>query len=209
MSQRATVVTESPQKREAIIEEAIATFAKDGFRNSDVQVIADGAGVGKGTVYRYFGNKEDLFWATCMAVLKRLIAHLMAAISPIESPLAKLRAAAAAYAEFFEANPRYLEVFVQERSQFRGHAPENHLKYHEEVLDRFGGILQKGIELGEFRDLDVRKTIISLTSLVYGSVVWACYARDDRPLTERTLHAVDIFFDGIRAAPSSDQGTQS
>ena len=205
MSQRATITTKSPQKKEAIIEQAIATFAKDGFRNSDVQVIADGAGVGKGTVYRYFGNKEDLFWATCMAVLERLVAHLMAAISPIESPLEKLRAAAAAYAEFFEQNPRYLEVIVQERSQFRGHAPENHLKYHEKILNHFGGILQEGIEIGEFRDLDVRKTIISMTSLVYGSVVWACYAQDDRPLTERTLHAAEIFFDGIRTNPNLDE----
>ena len=43
MSPRATTVTESPQKRGAIIEHAIATFAEDGFRNADVQVIADGA----------------------------------------------------------------------------------------------------------------------------------------------------------------------
>ena len=77
------------------------------------------------------------------------------------------------------------------------------------MLDKFGGILQEAIELGEFRDLNVRETIISMTSLVYGSVVWACYSHDDRPLTERTLHAVDIFFDGIRVNQSSDQGTQS
>jgi AcrR family transcriptional regulator len=202
MSQRATIITKSPQKKEAIIEQAIATFAEDGFRNSDVQVIADRAGVGKGTVYRYFGNKEELFFATSMAVLERLVARLMAAIAPIESPLAKLRASAAAYAEFFEADPRYLEVFVQERSQFRGHAPEDHLRYHEEVLDCFAAILREGIQLGELRDLDARETIISLSSLVYGSVIWACYANDDRTLTKRTLHAVDIFFDGIRANPT-------
>jgi AcrR family transcriptional regulator len=205
MSQRATTVTESPLKREAIIEHAIATFAEDGFRNADVQAIADGAGVGKGTVYRYFGNKEELFWATCMAVLERLAAHLMAAVSPVESPLEKLRAAASAYAGFFEANPRYLEVFVQERAQFRGYVPENHLNYHEKLFDRFGEILQRGIQLGEFRDVDVRKTMISLNGVVYGSVVWACYAKDDRPLPERTLHAVDIFFDGIRANPNPDE----
>lgn len=202
MSQRATTTTESPLKRGAIIEQAIATFAEDGFRNADVQVIADGASVGKGTVYRYFGNKEGLFWATCMAVLERLVSHLMEAISTVESPREQLREAAVAYAGFFEANPRYLEVFVQERAQFRGQMPENHLDYHEEVLNRFGEILQRGIEICEFRDVDVRETIISLSGVVYGSVVWACYAKDDRPLTERTLHAVNIFLDGIRAVPN-------
>ena len=207
MNQRATI-TESPLKREAIIEKAISAFAEDGFRNTDVQVIADGAGVGKGTVYRYFGNKEDLFWATSMAVSERLVAHLTAAISPIESPCEKLRAAAAAYAGFFEADPRYLEVFVQERAQFRGYAPEHHLKYHEEMFDRFGEILQKGIELGEFCDVDVGKAMISLNGVVYGSVVWACYTKDERPLTESTLHAVDIFLDGIRANPKTNRGTQ-
>ena len=184
-----------------ILDQAIATFAEDGFRNADVQAIADAAQVGKGTVYRYFGNKESLFWATSMAVLQRLTSQLMAAIEPLQSPLEKLRAAAAAYAGFFQADPRYLEVFVQERAQFRGRVPEDHLNYHEELFDRFGEILQRGIELGEFRDLDVRKTLISLNGVVYGSVVWACYAMDDRPLTERTLHAVDIFFEGIRATP--------
>ncbi len=205
MTQRATITTKSPQKKDAIIEQAITTFAEDGFRNADVQLIADRAGVGKGTVYRYFGNKEDLFFATSMAVLERLVARLMAAVAPIESPLAQLRASAAAYAQFFEENPRYLEIFVLERSQFRGHAPQDHLRYHEEVLDRFAAILREGIQLGEFRDLDARETIISLSSLVYGSVIWACYASDDRTLIERTLHAVDIFFDGIRANPIANK----
>ena len=202
MPQRATTTADSTQKREAIIEQAIVTFAEDGFRNADVQVIADGAGVGKGTVYRYFGNKEDLFWATSMAVARRLVDHLMAAVCKVESPLEKLRSAAAAYAGFFETDPRYLEVFVQERAQFRGHVPEDHLQYHEEVFDSFGEILQRGIELGEFREVNVHNTMISLNGVVYGSVVWACYAKDDRSLTERTLHAVDIFFDGIRATPN-------
>jgi AcrR family transcriptional regulator len=205
MPQRATTTSEPLQKREAILDQAIAAFAEDGFRNADVQAIADAAGVGKGTVYRYFGNKESLFWATSMAVLQRLTSDLTAAVECLESPLEKLRAVAAAYAGFFESDPRYLEVFVQERAQFRGRVPEEHLNYHEELFDRFGQILQKGIELGEFRDVDVRQTLISLNGVVYGSVVWACYAMDDRPLTERTLHAVDIFFEGIRV--NTDRGT--
>ena len=50
--------SEDPDKRLAILEQAIHTFAEQGFRDADVQLIADRAGVGKGTVYRYFGNKK-------------------------------------------------------------------------------------------------------------------------------------------------------
>ena len=64
-----------------------------GFRGTDVQVIADRAGVGKGTVYRYFRNKEDLFWAATYEVLMRLERHLEAAMEGVEGAAAKLRAA--------------------------------------------------------------------------------------------------------------------
>ena len=63
---------EDPGKRQAILDQAIHTFAEVGFGRADVQVIADRAGVGKGTVYRYFKSKEDLFWATTYDVLLRL-----------------------------------------------------------------------------------------------------------------------------------------
>ena len=37
---------------------AIRQFARDGYAQTDVQLIADAVGVGKGTIYRTFGNKE-------------------------------------------------------------------------------------------------------------------------------------------------------
>jgi hypothetical protein len=59
-------------KRATILAKAIETFAKDGFQNADVQMIAENAGVGYGTVYRYFRTKEELFWSATHVVLERL-----------------------------------------------------------------------------------------------------------------------------------------
>src|SRR4030042_2121028 len=105
---------EDPHKHRAILDQAIRTFAEVGFRGADVQVIADRAGVGKGTVYRYFGNKEDLFWATTFEVLERLDRHMLQAMEGIEGAAEKIRAACVAHGAFFEANPQHLEVFVQD-----------------------------------------------------------------------------------------------
>ena len=52
---------ENNPKRALILKHAIETFAREGVRHTDVQVIADQAGVGKGTVYRNFDSKEELF----------------------------------------------------------------------------------------------------------------------------------------------------
>jgi len=47
-------------KREAILNAALELFAERGFYGTAVPLIAERAGVGAGTIYRYFENKEAL-----------------------------------------------------------------------------------------------------------------------------------------------------
>ena len=64
MAQQLAKERQVKQKRAVILNTALKIFARDGYADTDVQVIADLAGVGKGTVYRHFGNKQELFLAT-------------------------------------------------------------------------------------------------------------------------------------------------
>ena len=50
----------SGDKREAILEAALHLFVERGFYGTAVPEIADRAGVGAGTIYRYFESKEAL-----------------------------------------------------------------------------------------------------------------------------------------------------
>jgi AcrR family transcriptional regulator len=190
--------SEDPGKRLAILEEAIRTFAELGFRGTDVQVIADRAAVGKGTVYRYFGSKEDLFWAATFEVLLRLDRHLFGAAEAVEGACAKIRAAALAYAEFFEANPQCLEMFVQDRAEFRGTGPESHREHHQEMIRRFEAVFQQGIQSGELRPVDALLTTHALGSLLYGIVVLGCHL-SPLPPVQMAEHGIDIFLRGLQA----------
>ena len=49
-----------PDKREAILNAALELFVERGFWGTAVPEIADRAGVGAGTIYRYFESKEAL-----------------------------------------------------------------------------------------------------------------------------------------------------
>src|SRR5215211_5667849 len=49
------------QRREDILARATELFARDGYADLDLQVLADSLGIGKGTLYRHFGSKQDLF----------------------------------------------------------------------------------------------------------------------------------------------------
>ncbi len=194
---------ELSEKGEAILEQAIQTFAELGFRATDVQVIADRAAVGKGTVYRHFGTKEDLFWATAFEVFKRMRHALVEAERAASGAAAKLRAACGAYGQFFDEHPEYLEVFVQDRAEFRGTGPEAYKADHEQLLQHFLGIVERGIATGEFRPVDARKTMVALSGLLYGATVQGCYLSHGTSMQEVIEHGVDVFLAGMLIAPST------
>jgi AcrR family transcriptional regulator len=49
--------------KEKIVESALFTFSKYGYDRTRMEDIAEGAKVSKGTLYLYFRNKEELFYA--------------------------------------------------------------------------------------------------------------------------------------------------
>jgi AcrR family transcriptional regulator len=184
-------------KEDAILRESVRVFAREGFRGTDVQEIADRAGVGKGTVYRYFGDKQTLFWASAYWVLEQLHGRLASASNPAEGAIAKLRASCRAYAEFFVENPDYLEIFVLDRAEFRGRAPERHQELHERMVCEFAEIVEQGMASGEIRRGDARTIVWSLGSALYGSVVFATYSKQQQSITELAEYATEIFLRGI------------
>ncbi len=50
----------SPDKREAILDAAVRLFAERGYHGTPMPLLAEEAGVGAGTMYRYFPSKEEL-----------------------------------------------------------------------------------------------------------------------------------------------------
>ncbi|MFL6478814.1 MAG: TetR/AcrR family transcriptional regulator [Nitrososphaera sp.] len=54
------------------MQSAMENFAKHGFDRTRMEDIATAAGLAKGTLYLYFKNKEDLFYAICDHNLEEL-----------------------------------------------------------------------------------------------------------------------------------------
>lgn len=53
-------VVDKKEKKDQIITAAVREFAKKGFAKTTINDIAEAAGIGKGTVYEYFKNKEEI-----------------------------------------------------------------------------------------------------------------------------------------------------
>jgi AcrR family transcriptional regulator len=104
--------------REKIIIKAIQLFSENGLGSVSMQVIAEKADIGKGTIYNYFKNKDILLAECVEKILNEIIASVQSSLllkgkSSLEESINSLFAA---YIDFFKANLPYLKVF----SQFKG-----------------------------------------------------------------------------------------
>jgi AcrR family transcriptional regulator len=88
VAERRTPARDGPRgridKRQAILAAAAAVFAREGYAQAGVDVIAAEAGVAKPTVYNHFGDKESLFRASLAADADRALATHLAAVEQLQ-----------------------------------------------------------------------------------------------------------------------------
>src|SRR5581483_6852248 len=119
------------RKREEILACAARVFAARGFPGTDVQAVADAAGVAKGTLYLYFPSKEEMFLAAVDYGIKQLKAYIDSCIAEIADPLDRIGAAIRAYLRFFKEHPELVELLILERAAFRDRQTPTYFQHRE------------------------------------------------------------------------------
>lgn len=71
-----------PDKRDEIVRAALELIAEHGFHGAPMAMIADRAGVGAGTIYRYFENKDVLINELYLEIEKHIITAIQEGYSP-------------------------------------------------------------------------------------------------------------------------------
>src|SRR5262245_45693763 len=100
----------SADRGERIVAVAAAIFAREGYRNTDIQDVADALGIGKGSIYRRFPSKQDLFLAAVDSGMSELRDRVHAAADAETDPLEQIRAAVRAYLGFIAEHPQFAEL---------------------------------------------------------------------------------------------------
>lgn len=204
------------KRRKAILQHALKVFAREGFHRADVQVIADLAKVGKGTVYRHFGNKEELFLATGKHCVQWLGEYVRTNVGDEQQATEivqqhgsgeLLRRIAIACAEFYQKNPQTVEMMIQERAEFRESVFPTHLMYRAETRAGLDELIAAAIAAGEFRQVNAKSVTDALADLLFGTVVNGCLEGSRSKLVQRVTDAMDIFLHGLVAQPG--QATDS
>ncbi len=185
------------EKRRLTLDTALKVFAREGFAEADVQVIADLAKVGKGTIYRHFGNKRELFLATARHCMDQMGEYLREQVKEDPSVAKVLREIALSYARYYELHPEAVEIMIQERASFREQVFPTYLMHRAETRAEFEAFLQAGMQRGELRELPVADVTNAFADLLYGSVVSGCLEGAKGSLLQRVGRAVEIFLSGL------------
>ena len=178
-----------PEDRpEQIIKAALAVFGECGLANARLQDIAERAGVSKGTIYLYFPNKEELFREmirqTAVAAIERAEQADVQG-TPTNQLLAFMRGYWA-----FVRSPVFLTIYrlvLGELHQF----PDLAKFYAHEVVARgqklLAGIIRRGIDAGEFREIDPMVAARMVVALTVMNGIW----RDEHTGVPLLAHKTD------------------
>lgn len=187
----------APRRREEILEVASQLFATRGYPGTDLQLVADELGVGKGTIYRYFDTKEALFLAAVDRAIRRLSDQVYADMAKVIDPLEQVAVAARSYLAFFDAHPNCVELLIQERAEFRDRKKPTYFEHREANIGRWHDLFRGLVAAGRVRDMPIRDITDAISDLLYGTIFTNYFAGRKEPLEVQAQRVLNVVFLGI------------
>jgi len=185
--------TLTPGKRAEILSAATDVFARKAFHEVRADEIAAEAGVGKGTLYRYFPTKDDLFYAAVLAGFDEMDQALDELRERGEDPATALASVAREAIRIFWSRPSFNMVLHRDARRFR--ARERELRLRREALVRFvRETISRGESSGVFRPVDPRIATEMFLGMVRAAILHRS-ASDSPAVLVRAL--TDAFVGGI------------
>lgn len=184
-------------RREEILDAATRLFAERGYVDTDTQLLADELHVGKGTLYRYFPSKRELFLAAVDRGMRKLCAHIDASIEPIEDPPERIAQVVHAYLGFFAEHPELVELLIHERSQFKDRKKPTYFEHREANRERLRDLYRSYISEGQIRDMPVDRILDVLGDLLYGTMFTNYFSGRQTSVEAQARDILDVVFHGI------------
>lgn len=186
-------------RQEQILDAAARLFAEHGYEGADTQLLADELGVGKGTLYRYFPSKKDLFLAAADRVMRQMRLQIDAAIEGVTDPLDRIRVAITTYLAFFAANPDFVELIMQERAHFKDRKEPTYFQHRKLNVERWKDLYRKLIGEGRVRNMPVERITDVMGDLCYGTMYTNYFTGRNKPFDVQARDILDVVFHGILA----------
>ncbi|MFO8007829.1 MAG: TetR/AcrR family transcriptional regulator [Candidatus Brocadiia bacterium] len=190
---------EVSEKARKIMKTAERLFAAGRFGEVTLDDICHEARVGKGTIYRYFEDKEDLYYQVIIHGFEELVADIRDVGREEQDPAAGLRKVAKHTVQFFSERRSLFCLMHSEAlrgSERKGELWKKwHQRYHD-IADVFAGFIKHGVEQGVYEcEFDPSAAALLLNSMLRGGQRHT----DEMPRGDDwPLAVVELFERGLR-----------
>jgi len=208
---------ESPSRKERekharqkeILKAARELFVSKGYRETTLDEIAHHAEFGKGTLYNYFDNKEEIFFGIVEQALEEALAIARESAAAPGGVREKLLDYALRVISYVKDNGELLHVLYHELH--RGEAPANVARLRE-IIGRTSRAwevlaepLRKGIDDGTVRKCDPLELVVLFDGMLRGYCFQRFAAERTRPDDDVAAAAefiTSVFLQGIEERKS-------
>ena len=154
--------------------------------------IAAAAGVGKGTIYRYFKDKEELYMALLARAAEQLWQRLQESVDSASGPRERLEAIIATLIHYFDEQPHLFDVIQHAEVQGRVEVGSPWHQYRENVMELVLDTFEAGKEADLFCIRDPELGMLLLLGSLRAIVRFSDPPRDP----DLAEHIVDGFLNG-------------
>jgi AcrR family transcriptional regulator len=184
------------EKRAVILHAAAELFTEKDFHLVLMDHVAERAQVGKGTVYRYFPTKEDLYFAIIFEGWDRLREHLEAVLQEEGSIEDRLEKVSRQILSYFWQRRQFVTLVHRLEHETSSKQKADWQRRRESIVRLVEGIVKK--ERGADALPNGQTQLI--TEMFLGMLRSIILYRGPRDTPETLAHlVVRLFFDGLRA----------
>jgi AcrR family transcriptional regulator len=189
----------SEHKRLQIMTGAEKLLGVRRFHEITMDDVARTAGVGKGTIYRYFRDKDDLFAQVATSGYDELN-DLIRGVDPSRSARERLAQACKLIGDFFAARRQLFRVMQTEEARLAAGTKgirKRMFQQRYKIVDALAEVIRQGVEAGQIRD-DIDPQVLAAVFL--GMLRTRARDLQDMPEPMRSHEMIlKLFFSGAVA----------
>ena len=197
-------VVDKEAKKNEIVQAAIRVFAKKGVANTKMADIARAVGIGKGTIYEYFKNKNEIFTESFNHYMEMVDTVMGKQLFKVTDPVQKLKALIIGWTEIMsDFGYDYIEVMLEfwaegiRRNHDGGMGLSDMNKLYADYRTVVKAILDEGIRLGKFKKMNTTLTASILIGALDGLMLQWILDKSLFTIDDAATHLFDEFLQGI------------
>ncbi len=157
-------------RKQLIAEAAFRLFTETSFEGVTVQDIATAAEIGKGTIYQYFDNKDDILIYILSENLDRLNQNIEEQCSQEADVVKALNAyLTLQYRSHSSYGPLLMSLYRRRlEGAIKSEVFEDLLLKRQRKIEQVAGMIERGIQAGILMEVDKYKMAVLLNNIVRG-----------------------------------------